>query len=41
MGSSLTDCFCLQWIVRNTERKPIRVFLQDGANDLNNQHGSW
>ncbi len=23
------------------EKKPIRVFLQDGSNDLNNQFGSW
>ncbi len=23
------------------ENKPIRVFLQDGSNDLNNQFGSW
>ena len=23
------------------EKKPIRVFLQEGANDLNNQFGSW
>lgn len=28
------------WI-RKTERKPIRVFLQDGSNDLNNVHGDW
>lgn len=28
------------WI-RKTERKPIRVFLQEGANDLNNLHGNW
>ncbi len=28
------------WI-RKTERKPLRVFLQDGANDLNNLHGNW
>jgi gluconolactonase len=28
-------------MIRKTERKPIRVFLQDGANDLNNAHGSW
>jgi enterochelin esterase family protein len=28
------------WI-RKTERKPIRVFLQDGSNDLDNLHGSW
>lgn len=27
--------------VRTTESKPLRVFLQDGANDLNNQYGSW
>jgi gluconolactonase len=28
-------------LIRKTDRKPIRVFLQDGSNDLNNQHGSW
>jgi enterochelin esterase family protein len=28
------------WI-RKTERKPIRVYLQDGSNDLDNVHGSW
>lgn len=28
-------------LVRKTERKPIRVFLQDGSNDLDNEHGSW
>ncbi len=28
-------------LIRKTERKPIRVFLQDGENDLNNAHGSW
>ncbi len=28
------------WI-RKTERKAIRVFLQDGSNDLNNLHGNW
>ena len=28
------------WI-RKTERKPIRVFLQDGSSDLNNLHGNW
>ena len=27
--------------IRKTERKPIRVFLQDGSNDLNNLHGNW
>jgi enterochelin esterase family protein len=29
------------WLVRNTKRKPIKVFLQSGSNDLNNDHGSW
>ena len=28
-------------LIRKTERKPIRVFLQDGANDLDNLHGNW
>ena len=28
------------WI-RKTERKPIRIFLQDGSNDLDNPHGNW
>ena len=28
-------------LIRKTERKPIRVFLQDGRNDLNNVHGDW
>jgi sugar lactone lactonase YvrE/enterochelin esterase-like enzyme len=28
-------------LIRKTERKPIRVFLQEGSNDLNNLHGDW
>ena len=28
-------------LIRKTERKPIRVFLQDGENDLDNLHGHW
>lgn len=28
-------------LIRKTEKKPLRVFLQDGANDLDNLHGSW
>ena len=28
-------------LIRKTERKPIRVYLQDGSNDLDNQHGNW
>lgn len=30
-----------QALVRKTPKKPIRIFLQDGANDLDNVHGSW
>ena len=28
-------------MIRKTEKKPIRVFLQDGANDLDNNNGNW
>lgn len=28
-------------LVRKTEKKPIRVFLQDGENDLDNANGNW
>ena len=28
-------------VIRKTEPKPIRIFLQDGTNDLDNLHGSW
>ncbi len=28
-------------MIRKTERKPIRVFLQDGFGDLDNLHGNW
>ena len=28
-------------MVRKTAKKPIRVFLQDGANDLDNANGNW
>jgi enterochelin esterase family protein len=27
--------------IRKTENKPLRVFLQDGSNDLDNEHGNW
>lgn len=29
------------FLIRKTERKPLRVFLQDGVNDLDNEHGNW
>jgi enterochelin esterase-like enzyme len=28
-------------LLRKTDKKPIRIFLQDGSNDLDNQHGNW
>lgn len=28
-------------MIRKTEKKPIRIFLQDGSNDLDNLHGHW
>ena len=28
-------------IIRKTEKKPLRVYLQDGSNDLDNEHGNW
>jgi len=28
-------------LVKKSESKPLRIFLQDGANDLTNQYGSW
>ena len=28
-------------LIRKTEPKPIRVFLQDGTADLDNMHGNW
>jgi enterochelin esterase family protein len=27
--------------IRKMERRPLRVFLQDGSNDVNNEHGNW
>lgn len=28
-------------LVRKNPIKPLKIFLQDGSNDLNNQHGNW
>lgn len=30
-----------QALIRKTDPKPIRVLLQDGSNDLDNEHGNW
>ena len=28
-------------LIRKTPPKPLRIFLQDGSNDLDNAHGNW
>lgn len=28
-------------VIRKTEKKPIRIYLQDGSGDLDNRHGNW
>jgi enterochelin esterase-like enzyme len=28
-------------LIRKTENKPLRVFLQDGKEDVDNEHGNW
>lgn len=28
-------------LIRKTESKPIRIFMQDGSGDLDNLHGNW
>ncbi len=28
-------------LIRKTPIKPIKIFMQDGANDLDNEHGDW
>jgi hypothetical protein len=28
-------------MIRKSPKRPIRVFLQDGANDLDNANGNW
>jgi enterochelin esterase family protein len=28
-------------LIRKTPKKPIRVYLQDGSEDLDNKHGNW
>lgn len=28
-------------LIRITERKPLRIYLQDGANDIDNRFGNW
>ena len=28
-------------LIRKSPIRPLRIFLQDGSNDLNNEHGNW
>lgn len=28
-------------LIRKTEKRPLRVFLQEGSDDLDNMHGNW
>jgi hypothetical protein len=28
-------------IIRKHKKKDIKIFMQDGSNDLNNEHGDW
>ena len=28
-------------LIRKTERKPLRVYLEDSSNDVDNQFGGW
>jgi len=28
-------------MIRKTDKKPLRVYLQDGSGDLDNEHGNW
>jgi enterochelin esterase family protein len=28
-------------VIRKAEKRPLRIFLQDGSNDLDNEHGNW
>jgi len=31
----------IPFVLRKTPNKPLRVYLQDGENDVDNEHGSW
>ena len=28
-------------LIRKNPVRPVRIFLQDGSNDLSNEHGNW
>ena len=28
-------------IRKGSDKRPMRIFLQDGSNDLDNEHGNW
>ena len=29
------------YLIRKTEKKPLKIFLQEGVHDLDNVHGHW
>jgi enterochelin esterase-like enzyme len=33
--------YAYPYLLRKADKKPLRVFLQDGSNDLDNQFGNW
>ncbi len=33
--------YAYPYLLRKTAKKPLRVYLQDGSNDLDNAHGNW
>lgn len=39
--TSLRDGHEFLTLIRKTEHKPLRIYLQDGSNDLNNFSGNW
>eukprot|EP00411_Alexandrium_monilatum_P104171 CAMPEP_0175780564 /NCGR_PEP_ID=MMETSP0097-20121207/76820_1 /TAXON_ID=311494 /ORGANISM="Alexandrium monilatum, Strain CCMP3105" /LENGTH=199 /DNA_ID=CAMNT_0017091333 /DNA_START=102 /DNA_END=697 /DNA_ORIENTATION=+ len=38
---NIREAHHLPWLIRNTPRKQIRVSLQSGERDMDNNHGSW
>jgi hypothetical protein len=28
-------------LIRKSKVRPLRIFIQDGSNDLDNEHGNW
>ncbi|MGB6223363.1 alpha/beta hydrolase [Haloferula sp.] len=39
--TNIRGAYHYPYLIRKSEKKPLRVFLQDGSGDLDNVHGSW